>query len=121
VLSEINFRFISKVCELLSIRTRLSWSMDYTLVDGRTERLVDLCRQAKAAEYLSGPSARAYVDPALFEAAGITLTFMDYSGYAEYPQSYPPFEHGVSVLDLLLHTGPDAVSYLLPLESPVRV
>ena len=120
-LSEINFRFISKICELLSIHTRLSWSMDFTLSGGPTERLVDLCRQTQATEYLSGPSARAYVDPALFDAAGVALTFMDYSGYPEYQQSYPPFEHGVSVLDLLLHTGSAAASYLLPLSSAMRV
>jgi WbqC-like protein family len=113
-LSEVNFRFLSRLCAMLEIDTRLSWSMDYELVPGRTERLVALCRQAGATEYLSGPSARDYIDPLLFEQAGITLTFMDYTGYPEYPQLYPPFEHHVSVLDLLLNTGPEARSYLLP-------
>jgi WbqC-like protein family len=113
-LSEINFRFLSRICAMLQIDTRLSWSMDYELAPGRTERLVALCRQAGATAYLSGPSARDYIDPLLFEHAGITLTFMDYTGYPEYPQLYPPFDHHVSVLDLLFHTGPDARSYLLP-------
>ncbi len=113
-LSEINFRFLSRICGLLSIATRLSWSMDYELVPGRTERLVGLCRQAGATEYLSGPSARSYIDPAQFEQAGMTLTFMDYAGYPEYTQLHPPFDHHVSILDLLFNTGPDAVSYLLP-------
>jgi len=115
-LSEINGRFLSRLCGLLSITTRLSWSMDYELAHGRTERLVEMCRQAGATEYLSGPSARGYIDAALFEAAGITLTFIDYSGYREYPQLYPPFDHYVSILDLLFNAGPDAVSYLLPRE-----
>jgi hypothetical protein len=113
-LSEINFRFLSRICEVLGIATRLTWSMDYQLVPGRTERLVALCRQAGATAYLSGPSARDYIDPVLFEHAGITLTFMDYTGYPEYAQLYPPFDHHVSVLDLLFNTGPDARSYLLP-------
>lgn len=113
-LSEINFRFLSRICGMLGIATRLTWSMDYELVPGRTERLVALCRQAGASEYLSGPAARDYIAPALFEQAGITLTFMDYTGYPEYPQLYPPFDHKVSVLDLLFSTGPDARSYLLP-------
>jgi WbqC-like protein family len=113
-LSEINFRFLSRICELLAITTRLSWSMDYTLPEGRTERLVELCRQAGATEYLSGPSARGYIDASLFEAAGMTLTFMDYTGYPEYRQLHPPFDHYVSILDLLFNTGPDAASYMLP-------
>jgi hypothetical protein len=116
-LSEINLRFLSRFCELLSIRTRLSWSMDYTLSEGRTERLVGLCQQAGATEYLSGPSARAYIEPERFEEAGIRLTFMDYNGYPEYQQLHPPFDHNVSIIDLLVHTGPDALVHLLPLPA----
>jgi hypothetical protein len=116
-LSEINFKFTARLCELLSIGTRLTWSMDYALADGRTERLVALCRQAGATEYLSGPAAREYIDPQLFEDAGIALTYMDYNGYPEYEQLYPPFDHHVSVIDLLVHTGPEALAHMLP--SPV--
>ena len=111
-LSEINFRCITRICSALSIDTKLSWSMDYQLGDGRTERLVDLCRQAGATEYLSGPAARGYLDETLFSAVGITVRFADYSGYPEYPQLHPPFDHHVSIIDLLLNTGPDARSYM---------
>jgi hypothetical protein len=33
---------------------------------------------------------------------------MDYTGYPEYPQLYPPFMHRVSVIDVLLNAGPAA-------------
>jgi len=118
-LSEINFRLTSGLCGLLGITTRLSWSMDYTLVPGKTERLVGLCEQTGATEYLSGPSARSYLDRAVFEQSGIALSFFDYMGYPEYPQLYPPFDHYVSVIDLLLHTGPDAPTFMLPYRSRV--
>ncbi len=85
----------------LSISTTLTWSMDYSVSEGRTERLVGLCRQAGATEYLTGPAARAYIDASLFETAGITLKYMDYQGYPEYRQLYPPFDHHVSIIDLL--------------------
>ena len=111
-LSQINQRFLVAICEMLGIQTRIAWSSDYQLVEGRTERLVDLCRQAGAKRYLSGPSARAYLDESLFAAAGIEVVYMDYTGYPEYPQSHPPFEHRVTVLDLLFHTGPEAPRYL---------
>ena len=39
---------------------------------------------------------------------------MDYSGYPEYPQLFGEFEHGVTILDLLFNTGPDAVRYMKP-------
>jgi hypothetical protein len=37
---------------------------------------------------------------------------MDYSGYPEYPQLYPPFVHEVSIIDLILNVGPDAKKYM---------
>lgn len=111
-LSRINYTFLTGICKLLNIQTRISWSMDYRIIEGKTERLVDLCRQAGATDYLSGPAARDYVVPELFAEAGIGLHWMDYSGYRPYPQLFPPFEHGVSILDLLFNTGHDARSYL---------
>ena len=112
-LSLINHRFIAAICEMLSIGTKLSWSMDYEVPEGKTERLVSLCLQAGASEYISGPSARDYIDAALFERSGIELTFMTYDGYREYEQLYSPFTHHVSVLDLMFSTGPAARDYLL--------
>ncbi len=112
-LSLVNRRLIEGLCGMLGITTRLSWSMDYTVVPGKTERLVSLCRQAGAAEYLSGASARDYLDATLFAAAGIGVAFTDYAGYPEYPQLHPPFDHYVSVIDLLLNTGPDALSFMV--------
>jgi hypothetical protein len=111
-LSDVNRWFIEGLCGMLNVTTRLTWSMDYDVIPGKTERLVSLCQQAGGSEYLSGPAARDYIDPALFEAAGIGLAYADYSGYPEYPQLHPPFDHQVSVIDLILNTGPDAMSYM---------
>jgi hypothetical protein len=113
-LSEINRRFLDGLARLLGITTPISWSMDYTLPEGRVERLVALCQQAGATAYLSGPSAKGYIDARLFAEAGIELAFIDYSAYAEYPQLYPPFVHQVSAIDLLFHTGAHAPAYMLP-------
>ena len=60
--------------------------------------------------YLSGPSAREYLDEQLFRDAGIEVAYMDYAGYPEYPQLYPPFDHAVTVLDLIFNLGPDAAA-----------
>jgi hypothetical protein len=117
-LSEINHRFLVAICRLLGIETRLSWASQYGLVAGRTERLVDLCRKAGATEYLSGPAARAYLDQELFDAAGIKVTYADYSGYPQYRQLFPPFEESVSILDLLFNEGTCAGRFMKCLSSP---
>lgn len=111
-LSAINHRFLTAICHILGIQTKISWSMDYRLSEGKTERLVDLCRQAGATEYISGPSARGYIDETLFRNERIELSYIDYNDYPEYNQLFPPFVHEVSVLDLLFNTGKDACHFL---------
>ena len=111
-LSKINFRFTVAICRILGIKTKISWSMDYNLVAGKTERLVDLCKQVCATEYISGPSAKSYIDKDMFEKEEIKLSYMDYSGYPEYTQLFPPFEHAVSIIDLIFNEGPDAQQYM---------
>jgi len=37
---------------------------------------------------------------------------MDYQGYPKYGQVHPPFEHAVSVVDLILNQGPEAPRYM---------
>lgn len=111
-LSELNRRFIEAVCAYLKIDTVISDSRDYTLVEGKTERLADLCAQAGGTEYVSGPSARDYVDESIFERSGIKLTWFDYAGYPEYPQLWGDFAHGVTVLDLLFNCGKDAGRFM---------
>jgi len=104
-LSKVNYRFCVAICDMLNITTKITCSMDYTLIDGKTERLVDLCKQTGATEYISGPAARNYLDEKLFRKEGITLIYIDYSGYPEYRQLFPPFEHKVSIIDLIFNVG----------------
>lgn len=111
-LSEINYHFIQGINKLLDIETRLSWSSEYELAEGKTERLVHLCEQAGAGIYLSGPSARDYLDESLFAEKDISVEWMDYSGYPEYRQLHPPFEHGVSIIDLILNEGPESRKFM---------
>ena len=112
LLSNVNRMFLEAVCGILGIGTKLSWSTDYEAEGAKTERLLALCRAAGATAYLSGPSAREYLDETLFQKAGIALDYIDYSGYPEYPQLHPPFDHAVTVLDLLFNTGPDAARFM---------
>jgi hypothetical protein len=112
-LSAINLHFLNGICPLLGIEPRFSWSSDYQMADGQTDRLVSICVGAGASVYVSGPSASSYIEPEKFATAGIELTYFDYDGYPEYEQLYPPFEHGVSIIDLLLNQGPDAPRYML--------
>jgi hypothetical protein len=112
LISQLNRCFIENICNYLSIKTVISNSWDYTLVDGKTERLANLCLQAGATEYISGPAAKDYVDENVFSDLGIKLIWFDYAGYPTYPQLWGEFTHGVTILDLLFNCGKDSPRYM---------
>lgn len=112
MLSRINRTLIDAICRILAIDTTITSTAIYPASGDATERLVGICRQAGATHYLSGPAARSYLRPELFDRADIMLEYADYSGYPEYPQMYGAFTHQVSVLDLIFNAGPDARNYL---------
>ncbi|MCE7996146.1 MAG: WbqC family protein [Roseivirga sp.] len=112
-LSEINYRFLSGICDLLEIETEFRWSRDFDLSGDKNERLINICRDLNATDYITGPAARAYMDESLFEEVQINVDWMDYSRYPEYSQINGPFVHAVSILDLIFNTGPKALEYML--------
>lgn len=112
-LSELNQSLIRHIAtEFLGCSTRFARSSDFGSEGARQDRLLDLLQRTGATWYLSGPAAQSYIEPERFEQAGIELAWKDYRGYPEYPQRFPPFEHGVTVLDLLFQCGPDAPQYI---------
>jgi len=111
LLSEVNHHFLVAICGLLGIKTRLHWSMDFQLAPGKSERLLALCQDLHASHYVSGPAAKDYLDEALFARQGISVEWMDYSKYPEYPQLHPPFAPAVSILDLIFSVGERAPEF----------
>ncbi|MCP3384639.1 WbqC family protein [Bradyrhizobium sp. CCGUVB4N] len=111
-LTNVNELFTREIASLLGLTTRIVRDTAYPAEGVKTARLLAIAQAAGADCYLSGPSARAYFDESLFATAGIATEWMSYQGYLEYPQLHGAFEHGVSVLDLLFHTGTDAARYI---------
>jgi hypothetical protein len=78
---------------------------------------VEICLARGADTYVSGPAARAYIDPTRFERAGIELRYANYDGYPEYDQGLAQFDHHVSLLDMLFNCGLDARRHLKSLSN----
>ncbi|MBA2523924.1 MAG: WbqC family protein [Solirubrobacterales bacterium] len=113
LLAELTIPLTVEIARELGYRTEFRRSSEMNLSGDRAERLLDLLGQVGATEYLSGPAAGSYIDPAAFEAAGIELEYMAYD-YGEYPQLHPPYEPQVSIVDLLFMCGPEADRHLGP-------
>ena len=112
LLTDINTRLLRRVCEFLGVTTPITQSTDYAPSGTKGDRLLAICHAVGAAHYLSGPSARAYLDEDVFAGQGVQVAYFDYHGYPTYPQVHPPFEHQVSALDLLFNVGADAPRYM---------
>ena len=112
-LSQVNRDLIEIVMGQLGIATPLVSSREVQVMSsGKSERLVSICLAAGATTYVSGPAARDYLDVALFDQSEISVEWFSYEGYPEYEQLYGPFVHQVSIIDLLLNTGPNARDFL---------
>lgn len=94
-LSQINYKVITTINKVSGIRSKLRYS--------NTEKLPDIRKDCKADIYLSGPVSKDYFDEELTKKENIQVEWMNYSGYQEYNQLFQPFEHGVSILDLIFN------------------
>ncbi len=115
-MNQFTIKAISK--EILNIDTMFEDSRKYSLKFKKAERVIELLKKAKADMYLSGPAAKDYLSEEIFKKENIQIEWMDYGGYPEYTQLNPPFEHGVSILDLIFNEGSNATKYMNSFKSP---
>jgi hypothetical protein len=97
--------------ELGISHTRFLRSSHLPAEGGKTDRLLSILRHLGATHYISGPSAKEYIEKDKFDAADVSLEFMNYD-YLEYPQINGSFSPKVSVLDLLFNVGPKARHFI---------
>jgi len=118
-ISDLNIALMSAICQYLQISTPLRMSAEFELQGARTERLIELLTAVGATTYLSGPTARDYLDERLFAEAGIRLEYKEYV-YPSYRQLGEPFEGAVSIVDTIANCGPAARVVLKSLKTAAR-
>jgi hypothetical protein len=73
-----NTQIITDIIHRLNISTRIEF--DFPTKAKGTARLVEICENYGATTYLSGPSGRKYLEPVMFEKAGINLEYFENDG-----------------------------------------
>lgn len=111
-LTDINIHFIQSINSFLGITAEIRYSSEFDLLDGKTDRLVDICTRLEIFDYYSGPSAESYIDMEKFSAKNINVHYFNYSNYPVYHQLYGKFEHNVSIIDLILNEGIKSADFL---------
>jgi len=95
----------------LKINTPLLRSSELGEAGNKTERLISICKQLGATQYLSGDSARNYISEKDFSDQGIELEYQKYQ-HPEYPQRYEGFVPFLSTIDLLFNCGDKSMEFL---------
>lgn len=111
-LLDINLKTIRFVLELLEIRLKIYCSSDFNAVGTPVEKLVSLCEQVGATDYVFGEGGGlAYHGASHFRHHGIAVHQQRYRApYACFADSYYPPCRNLSILDLLFYLGPQDTS-----------
>jgi hypothetical protein len=99
------------ICDWLGLRRRTLRASTLCISGNQSERLLALCHHVGARRYLSGASARDYLDTELFARHGIEVAWQDYL-HPVYPQQHGAFVPYLSIVDLVFNCGEDSAAIL---------
>jgi hypothetical protein len=110
-LCDLNLEMTVWFFEQLGIKT--PWKIESAIGTGTqsTDRLIELLKKTGAKTYLSGSGGKDYMDEARFQQEGLGLQYQHYT-HPTYPQRYGDFLPYMSIVDLLMHCGPDSLKVL---------
>ena len=114
-ISVFNQSLIKAIFTYIGGNTIIQNSADYSLKEGKIDRLLDLITQLKGTTYISGPSAKNYIEgyEDLFEKNKIKLDYKKYGPYIQYNNCHNLFEHNISILDVLMNVPKnDIIHYI---------
>lgn len=105
-LSEFNIHCTKAISNLLDLNTRFHMASDFKTEIEPTSRLLTICQELKAKEYLSGPNAQPYLKQEVFVEQKIKINWMNYN-LPRYTQLWGEFQPTVSIIDMIFNTGID--------------
>lgn len=107
-LAALNICLIETLTRQLELDVQFIRSSELSAQGRKDQYLAEICVELDATMYLSAEGSRSYLeDSSYFEAREIRVDFLDFS-HPTYAQKFGPFSSHLSMIDLLLNTGPKA-------------
>jgi hypothetical protein len=104
MLVDLNYKIIQQCCDWLNIDTKIVRASDLHIAGEKNNKLLSICKIFGANKYLSGDSAKNYLDSNLFINNGIEVIWHNYN-HPSYFQRHGDFISHLSIIDLLLNCG----------------
>jgi len=105
---------VMSVCDYLGVRA--DFEMTSTIYGNGmlrgAARVLDICKREGATQYVNLPGGRDLYNAEAFAEAGVTLAFLR-PDLAAYPQRSDIFIPGLSIVDAMMHLGPNAAQQIL--------
>jgi hypothetical protein len=111
LLVELDMAVIAMMCTWLGLERRVVRSSTLGIDGAQSERLFKLCEHFGARRYLSGDSAKSYLDLDLFARNHVAVIWQEYR-HPVYPQQHGEFVPYLSALDLVLNCGSESSGIL---------
>lgn len=110
-LSELNIKIIKDISSYLDITTKFYIASELGVAGSKNEFLINICNYFNIAKYLTGDSARSYLDLELFNEHGIEVEFQNYK-HPVYKQQSVEFIPYLSIIDLLFNYGKESTNII---------
>ena len=109
-LGDMNCALILLMLPWFGIDTKVCFSNEFAITGQKTEMLISMCRAVGAQVYLSGIGSKVYVREDLFDEAGLTHKWQDFT-HPVYNQGGEKFEPNLSAIDCLFNCGEGAKEF----------
>jgi hypothetical protein len=113
LISDLSEASLMALCEYFDLDEGRQFiqASDLGIAGSSSQRVLNIVRAVGGTQYITGHGARHYLDHDMFEAAGITVSYMDYQ-LQPYPQAHGAFTPYVSALDLVANTGREGRKFI---------
>ena len=110
-LLKLNVELINYFCEILNIKTKMSFSSNLNIFTKKQELIKDICKLKRCTKYVSTAGAKNYLNIDEFMKAGIELKFFHLNDF-KYSQLGTKFIPKLSIMDLVFNEGPKSSEYI---------
>lgn len=93
--------------DILDIECDYYTARELNIGGNRVDRLAKMVFELGGTEYLSGPSAKHYLNESVFSELGLTVKYAKYPKYGPYRQNYGDFIDSMSIVDGIFNLGRD--------------
>jgi hypothetical protein len=117
LLVDLNVALIEFIVRAMGIHCDFIRSSELNVEGGRTEEIIEVCRQVGATDYISGTGCFEFFEPEQFRDTGINLHFQMFE-HPTYRQVGDGFIPNMCALDLLFNCGERSLEILTQNNKP---